>query len=78
MECLWNRTGYEARNVAAKKGIVLHKDVSTFSQTKKFEIITLWHVLEHVENLSEFISKFRTIYLLNFGTLIIAVPNYKS
>ena len=51
----WNVFGTEpnndARNIAAKKGIILEEDISKFSN-QKFEIITLWHVLEHIENLS--------------------------
>ena len=77
---LWNVFGtepdIEARNIAAKKGVLLHKDVSHFTD-KKFEIITLWHVLEHVENLDEYISTLERLLSKN-GTLIIAVPNYKS
>ena len=77
---LWNVYGkepdIEARNIAAKKGVLLHKDVSHFTD-KKFEIITLWHVLEHVENLEEYISTLEKLLTKN-GTLIIAVPNYKS
>ena len=77
---LWNVFGtepdMEARNIAAKKGVLLHKDVSHFTD-KKFEIITLWHVLEHVENLEEYISTLEKLLSKN-GTLIIAVPNYKS
>ena len=77
---LWNVFGtepdIEARNIAAKKGVLLHKDVSHFTD-KKFEIITLWHVLEHVENLDEYISTLEKLLSKN-GTLIIAVPNYKS
>ena len=77
---LWNVFGtepdIEARNIAAKKGVLLHKDVSHFTD-KKFEIITLWHVLEHVENLEEYISTLEKLLTKN-GTLIIAVPNYKS
>jgi 2-polyprenyl-3-methyl-5-hydroxy-6-metoxy-1,4-benzoquinol methylase len=77
---LWNVFGIEpdmeARNIAAKKGVLLHKDVSHFTD-KKFEIITLWHVLEHVENLEEYISTLEKLLSKN-GTLIIAVPNYKS
>ena len=77
---LWNVFGIEpdmeARNIAAKKGVLLHKDVSHFKD-KKFEIITLWHVLEHVENLEEYISTLEKLLSKN-GTLIIAVPNYKS
>ena len=77
---LWNVFGtepdMEARNIAAKKGVLLHKDVSHFTD-KKFEIITLWHVLEHVENLEEYISTIEKLLTKN-GTLIIAAPNYKS
>ena len=76
----WNVFGTEpnndARNIAAKKGIILEEDISKFSN-QKFEIITLWHVLEHIENLSEYISTLNTM-LSDFGRLIIAVPNFKS
>jgi len=43
----------------------------------KFDVITMWHVLEHVQNLEDYIKKLKTILKPN-GTLIIAVPNYKS
>ena len=76
----WNVFGTEpdndARNTAAKKGIVLQEDLSKFTN-QKFEIITLWHVLEHVENLSEYISTLNMM-LSDSGRLIIAVPNFKS
>ena len=66
----------DARTIAVKKGIVLERDISKFSN-QKFEIITLWHVLEHVENLSEYISNLNTM-LSDCGRLIIAVPNFNS
>ena len=76
----WNVFGTEpnqqAREVAVKKGILLHENVADFSN-QKFDVITLWHVLEHVENLSEFISQLNNLLSEN-GKLIIAVPNYKS
>jgi 2-polyprenyl-3-methyl-5-hydroxy-6-metoxy-1,4-benzoquinol methylase len=76
----WNVFGTEpdagARNIAAKKEIVLQKDLSKLIG-QKFEIITLWHVLEHVENLSEYISILKNM-LADHGKLIIAVPNFKS
>ena len=40
-------------------------------------MITLWHVLEHLPNLEDHISVFKKLLKPN-GTLIIAVPNYKS
>ena len=76
----WNVFGVEpdlgARNIASKKGIILQEDLSKI-KNKQFEIITLWHVLEHVENLEEYISTLKNL-LTKDGKLIIAVPNYKS
>ena len=48
----------------------IHKD-------KKFDVITLWHVLEHIPNLIEYINDLKKL-LSSTGTLIIAVPNFKS
>lgn len=42
-----------------------------------FDVITLWHVLEHLPNLEEQISLFKKLLNPN-GTLIIAVPNHNS
>ncbi|WP_339881122.1 class I SAM-dependent methyltransferase [Polaribacter vadi] len=76
----WNVFGTEpdvdARNIAAKKEIILHEDLSKIKNSK-FDVITLWHVLEHVENLQEYISELENL-LSEKGRLIIAVPNYKS
>jgi len=44
---------------------------------KKFGVITLWHVLEHVHDLNETIQALRS-HLSNQGKLIIAVPNPES
>jgi 2-polyprenyl-3-methyl-5-hydroxy-6-metoxy-1,4-benzoquinol methylase len=43
----------------------------------KFEVITLWHVLEHVHDLKEYFHAFSKLLKPN-GRLIIAVPNYTS
>jgi 2-polyprenyl-3-methyl-5-hydroxy-6-metoxy-1,4-benzoquinol methylase len=40
-------------------------------------IISLWHVLEHVPNLEEYISELKRL-IKSSGTIIIAVPNFKS
>ncbi|WP_298779419.1 class I SAM-dependent methyltransferase [uncultured Polaribacter sp.] len=76
----WHVFGTEpnssARELALKKGINLKEDLSDF-KNKKFDVISLWHVLEHVENLSEYISNLKDL-LSDDGRLIIAVPNYKS
>lgn len=76
----WNVTGIEpsenARNLAKKKGIDLYKNLKGI-ESKKFDIITMWHVLEHVPNLNEYISQIKKLLTPN-GTLIIAVPNFES
>jgi len=52
------------------------KDLSAI-ENEKFDIITLWHVLEHVPNLEEYISQIKRLLKID-GFLIIAVPNFKS
>lgn len=75
----WEVQGIEphegARENAEKKGISLHPDVDTMHG--KFDVITLWHVLEHIPDLDKIISKISSLLNEN-GLLIIAVPNYKS
>lgn len=43
----------------------------------QFDVITLWHVLEHIPDLENYIQKLKTLLKPN-GTLIVAVPNFKS
>lgn len=43
----------------------------------RYDVITMWHVLEHVPNLTEYIAIIKELLKPN-GTLIIALPNYKS
>ena len=80
----WNVTGIEPNKKARK--ISVHKtkqsiytDIEEMINvtTKRYDIITMWHVLEHVPNLSEYIGLLKKL-LSPKGTLIIAVPNYKS
>ena len=76
----WNTFGVEpsldAIAIAEKKGVFLKENLSEI-KNKKFDVITLWHVLEHVENLQEYISILKSLLKEN-GRIIIAVPNYKS
>ena len=43
----------------------------------KYEVITLWQVLEHVHDLNAYMKTFHSLLKPN-GRLIIAVPNYTS
>ncbi|WP_369048279.1 class I SAM-dependent methyltransferase [Tenacibaculum sp. UWU-22] len=76
----WNVSGVEpnlkAQKVALKKGIDLKESITEITD-QKFDVITMWHVLEHVENLVEYIENLKLLLKEN-GWLIIAVPNYKS
>ncbi len=66
----------KARSISEKKDVFLKESFTEFSN-QKFDVITLWHVLEHVPNLHEAISQIENL-LKPGGTLLIALPNYKS
>ena len=76
----WTVLGVEpnltAQSRAIKKGLSVLTSIDSLPNTK-YKIITLWHVLEHMPNLEEQIDKFVNC-LHEDGSLIIAVPNYKS
>jgi len=76
----WDIEGIEpnqdAKIRAQEKGIELFASLDLLSNNK-YDIITLWHVLEHLPNLEEQIKKLVTL-LNEKGTLIIAVPNFNS
>ncbi|SFC96286.1 class I SAM-dependent methyltransferase [Algibacter pectinivorans] len=69
----------QAREIANKKtnGSVFNTGQLLKFEPNSFDVITLWHVLEHLPNLDEQIATFKKLLKAN-GTLIIAVPNYKS
>ena len=56
--------------------IDLKKELKELPGTK-YQVITLWHVLEHLPELKENIGRLASL-LKEEGTLIVAVPNYKS
>ncbi|MDX1753448.1 MAG: class I SAM-dependent methyltransferase [Salinimicrobium sediminis] len=76
----WDTFGVEpnfrARKLAAKKGVDLLEDISSFPDSY-FDVITMWHVLEHVPDLDSHLNELDRI-LKPDGLLVIAVPNFKS
>lgn len=57
---------------------IYNKDLLDISfKPKSFDVITLWHVLEHVNNPLKYFEKFQTL-LAPGGKVIIEVPNYNS
>ena len=79
----WNITGIEpdenARQIANAKtsNSVFEIEHLKKLQPNSFDIITLWHVLEHLPNLEMHTALFKSLLKPN-GTLVIAVPNFKS
>ncbi len=78
----WSVSGIEpnegARNIASKKSKArFYEHIEQLESSSKFDVITLWHVLEHLPNLHEQIEKISN-HLDDDGTLVIAVPNHKS
>lgn len=79
----WNIEGLEpdegARQQAKKNyGIELKEmeELNAFP-SRSFDVITLWHVLEHVHDLHPYMERLKDL-LAEGGYLLIAVPNYTS
>jgi len=47
------------------------------NDNNRFQVITLWHVLEHVEDLNSTLQELKNL-LVQSGTIFIAVPNHTS
>ena len=76
----WKTVGVEPSDKA--KAIAKSKGVSFVEQTSElesysFDVISMWHVLEHVPDLYKQIKELKRL-LKPTGTIIIAVPNFKS
>lgn len=82
-EAGWQVTALEPdpvarENAANKYGLQLHsaEEIYTLPEAS-FDVITLWHVLEHVHDLHGYFDRFKAL-LKPGGKLVIAVPNYTS
>jgi len=78
----WDTLGVEpnlkARSLAREKGLQVY-DALRLEQMppNSFDVITLWHVLEHLPNLDAQINIIKNL-LKPDGLLVIAVPNFNS
>ena len=76
----WQIVGIEpsekAKAIAQQKGVSFVND-SKEIESQSLDVITMWHVLEHVPNLDEQITELKRMIKPD-GTIIIAVPNFKS
>jgi 2-polyprenyl-3-methyl-5-hydroxy-6-metoxy-1,4-benzoquinol methylase len=76
----WQTTGVEpsdkAKQIAINKGVSFAATITQL-EDRSFDVITMWHVLEHVPDLDHQIKELKRL-LKPSGSLIIAVPNFKS
>jgi 2-polyprenyl-3-methyl-5-hydroxy-6-metoxy-1,4-benzoquinol methylase len=76
----WKTTGLEpsvkAKAIAKSKGVNFVKALSEIEDNSA-DVVTMWHVLEHVPDIEAHISELKRIVKPD-GIIIIAVPNFKS
>ncbi|KIA86937.1 bifunctional 2-polyprenyl-6-hydroxyphenol methylase/3-demethylubiquinol 3-O-methyltransferase UbiG [Flavobacterium sp. AED] len=76
----WHTIGVEpsdkAKAIAKQKGVSFVGETSEL-ESHSFDVISMWHVLEHVPDLDEQLKELKRLLKPN-GSLIIAVPNFKS
>jgi hypothetical protein len=79
----WEITGIEPDEGARQKAKTLFnielKETDSFHQLSEisYDAITLWHVLEHVHQLHDYVELLKALLKSN-GKIFIAVPNYSS
>ena len=79
----WKITGLEPDETARVKaktfyGIEPQPSINIFNLSENsYDAITMWHVLEHVHQLHEYIEQLKNV-LTKQGKIFIAVPNYTS
>jgi len=76
----WKTIGVEpsdkAKGIAKAKGVLFVENTSEL-ESHSCDVISMWHVLEHVPDLDQQIKELKRLLKPN-GTLIVAVPNFKS
>lgn len=79
----WKTLGIEPSPSARKQGIenyqldVREEEALNSLAPQSFDVITMWHVMEHVPQLRERVQKLNEL-LKDDGVLIVAVPNRNS
>ncbi|MEN9960407.1 MAG: hypothetical protein RL045_658, partial [Bacteroidota bacterium] len=78
----WNINGLEldpetAARAAKLTGLSIAPSLAEITPEKQFQVITLWHVLEHVYELDDYFNFFKS-RLNKDGKLLLALPNPAS
>ena len=78
----WEADGVEtdkgAKRVAEKKlGKKIEEKLDLINEENKYDVISMWHVLEHVYNVEDYLKKINKL-LKKGGVLVVGVPNCAS
>jgi 2-polyprenyl-3-methyl-5-hydroxy-6-metoxy-1,4-benzoquinol methylase len=77
----WKADGVEtdkqARGLAKKEGSLRIYSSIEDKNLNKYDVITMWHVLEHIYDLDSFLSRIGSL-LKKSGVLVVGVPNSNS
>lgn len=77
----WDVIGVEpnskARSAAEKENLIILNSIDNLQDEEKFDVITLWHVLEHIHDLKYVFNKLKARLNKN-GIICVAVPNSNS
>lgn len=78
-ECIGVEPSEDAKTIAQKrmKGTIITSEELEGFPDGAFDVITMWHVLEHVDDLKWQVAQLQRL-VKPFGRVIIALPNYKS
>ena len=75
---LWHHGEHPVKNVEESIQQAKGESVNDLEENPyQYDVITMWHVLEHIYDLDKYIYQLKKLLKPN-GTLIIAVPNFKS
>ena len=78
-DCVGVEPSDEAKNIAKSrtKGNIIDSEKLEQIQDQNFDVITMWHVLEHVDDIKWQVNQLQRL-IKDDGRIVIAVPNYKS
>ena len=75
-KCVGVEPNKKAKDIALKKGVAFVENTSDLDDAS-IDVITMWHVLEHVPDVEKQIVELKRL-LKPEGTILIAVPNFNS
>lgn len=78
-QCIGVEPSEDAKAIARQrtKAEIIESEALEKLPDASFDVITMWHVLEHVDNLRWQVAQLQRLIKPN-GKIVIAVPNYKS